>query len=102
MKQLGVVHISGVDRIVQGQRAGPILKNAYPNLAEVMLAALVLPPFGQFGFGLGGHVGEVVRGIKEERFRSQGKLLPDAGKELGGDFLDVLFGHPVPLFPVAL
>ncbi len=85
------MQVPGVDGIVQGQRTDPVLQDPDTNLAKVVLAVLVLSPLGQFGLGLGGHVGEVVRGIKEESYRPQLQLLPDSGKESGAYLLDVIF-----------
>ena len=102
VKELGVVEIARIRRVVEGKRAFPVEEKPDANLPELVLAALVVASDSKLGLGLGRHVGEVVGGVEKEGFRTHRAPAPDCLKEASADLLHLPPGHPVPLLPVAL
>ena len=102
VKELGVVEITRIRRVVEGKRAFSVEEKPYSDLPEMVLAALVVAPDSKLGLRLRRHVGEVVGGIKKEAFRTHSAPAPDCLKESSADLLHLSPGHPIPLLPVAL
>jgi len=68
----------------------------------MVFAAFAVPSDGQFTFGLRGHIGVVIGGIKK---KAMGRLVvarPEFLQESFADLLNLLGGESLPFFPVAL
>ena len=64
-----------------------------------MFAGLALSPLGQLRFGLAGHIGVIIGGVKKQAISSRRLHLPDSLKEPAGDGLQIGFTDTLPFLP---